>query len=474
MKFSELEDYMASIGVFSLAEFARKLNTTPQAVSNWKSRDQVPNHIALKISNTTNSNDLIEKQKDTPPLLVETYSMSITDVIINISSQLKLIFLILFISNFFTFIHVYFIKQPIYDSWATVLLPDNKKTSSIGGLAGFATQFGVDLPSGVKPDLSSPYLFPELLKSSTFSEKLLLQEFYTKKYNEKLPLLAILNNGIIPEDQLRNATITRILGNLEKMIDLKQDTKTSFSIIKVKTFEPEFSKEMAEVVVSELEKLNKFFKSRTISEKTTFIKNRISSVEADLIISEQRLKAFKEQNRQANSPALELELERLLSEVEIHRGIFLTLKQQLELAKIEEIQESSIFQILDRPELPLGPSNKNVKISLIISTLFGLVFGVLLALIRSFIQTDDLKERRKMRKIKFLFKKKFKELLTDQRLIGTINIILILGSPYFLLHKSQNPTFFGIYSNKMMFLNLFYLVSVLFLSVLFIKNRKTP
>ena len=79
-----------------------------------------------------------------------------------------------------------------------------------------------------------------------------------------------------------------------------------------------------------------------------------------------------------------------------------------------------------------------------------------------------------MRKIKFLFKKKFKELLTDQRLIGTINIILILGSPYFLLHKSQNPTFFGIYSNKMMFLNLFYLVSVLFLSVLFIKNRKTP
>ncbi len=472
MKFSELEDYMASIGVFALAEIARKLNTTPQAVSNWKSRDQVPNHIALKISNTANLNDLIERQKDTPPLLVETYSMSITDVIINISRQLKLIFLILFISNFCTFIHVYFIKQPIYDSWATVLLPE-KKASGLGGLAGFATQLGVEVPSGVKGDLSSPYLFPELLKSRTFSEKLLLQEFHTEKYNRKLPLLAILNNGITPTDQSRNMVITSILGKLEQMIDLKQDVRTSFSIIKVKTFEPKFSKEMAEVVVSELENLNKFFKSRTISEKTIFIKNRISSVEGDLKISEQRLKAFKEQNRQANAPALELELERLVTEVEIHKGIFLTLKQQLELAKIEEIQESSIVQILDRPQLPLGPSNKNIKISLVVSTLFGLVFGVFLALIRSFIQTDDLNERRKMRKIKFLFKKKLKELLSDQRLIGTINIFLILGSPYFLLHKSQNPTFFGIYSNKMMLLNSFYIVSVLFLSILFFKNRKT-
>ena len=38
MKFSEFEELMKTLGVTSLASMARKLNTTPQAVSNWKSQ----------------------------------------------------------------------------------------------------------------------------------------------------------------------------------------------------------------------------------------------------------------------------------------------------------------------------------------------------------------------------------------------------------------------------------------------------
>jgi len=50
MNFSELEQLMSSRGVTSLADIARTLSTTPQAVSNWKSRNQVPHHIVAKIS----------------------------------------------------------------------------------------------------------------------------------------------------------------------------------------------------------------------------------------------------------------------------------------------------------------------------------------------------------------------------------------------------------------------------------------
>ena len=41
---------MASIGVYTLADIARYLNTTPQAVSNWKARDQVPYRIISKLN----------------------------------------------------------------------------------------------------------------------------------------------------------------------------------------------------------------------------------------------------------------------------------------------------------------------------------------------------------------------------------------------------------------------------------------
>ena len=59
------------------------------------------------------------------------------------------------------------------------------------------------------------------------------------------------------------------------------------------------------------------------------------------------------------SPSLQLENERLTREVEIQKGIFITSKQQLELAKIEEIQETSIVQVLDKPQIALSPNNIN-------------------------------------------------------------------------------------------------------------------
>ena len=49
MKFSELENQMNSIGINTYADIARFLNTTPQAVSNWKARDQIPYHVESKL-----------------------------------------------------------------------------------------------------------------------------------------------------------------------------------------------------------------------------------------------------------------------------------------------------------------------------------------------------------------------------------------------------------------------------------------
>ena len=62
-------------------------------------------------------------------------------------------------------------------------------------------------------------------------------------------------------------------------------------------------------------------------------------VEKDLIKSESSLNLLMK-NRQISSPALLLEQERLSRDLDIQKNIFLTLKQQLELAKIEAVQES--------------------------------------------------------------------------------------------------------------------------------------
>ena len=50
MTFKELQELLKNeLGINHLADIARELNVTPQAVSNWKARDRVPYKYIKKI-----------------------------------------------------------------------------------------------------------------------------------------------------------------------------------------------------------------------------------------------------------------------------------------------------------------------------------------------------------------------------------------------------------------------------------------
>jgi len=388
------------------------------------------------------------------------------------AEQLKVIVLTTFISVFLTFTYVQFIKQPLYVSWATVLLPENKM-GNLGGLAGLASQFGVNVPTGASADLSSPSLYPELLRSRRFAEKILDKEFYLGKYGKKLSLLAILTHGDEAPNVGQDRLITSAVNKLnDEILAFDQDPQSTFSAIKVTAEDPIFAKELADVVLAELEALNRYFKSETVSEKNTFIENRIASVEGDLETSEQALKDFNERNRQISSPALQLEQERLERNVEVQKGIYLTLKQQLELAKIEEVQETSVVQILDRPTVAFNPSNKNLVLSVILSFILGGGLGIMIGFIRSYVDSNDMEERKKFRRVKHFFKKKIKDIFLDSRIVGIVSIIMLTGLPLYLGHKSKNPVFFDRYSPVLMIIISVYIITLILSLSLYIYNLR--
>jgi len=393
--------------------------------------------------------------------------ISLSDILLTMAEQLKVIVLISFITVFLTFTYVQFIQQPQYVSWATVLLPSNSG-GNLGGIAGLASQFGVNAPTATSADLSSPSLFPELLRSRTFAEKILDKKFYTKEFGKELSLLAILTYGNDPSEVGKDTLVTQALGPLGQILEFDQDPTSTFSIIKVTTSEPVFAKELAEVVLSELEALNRFYKSQTVNEKTSFIASRIASVENDLKSSETRLKEFNERNRQISSPALQLEQGRFARDVEIQKGVYLTLKQQLELAKIEEVQETSIVQVLDRPQAPLGPINKKTKLSVLLAGILGIGLGIMIGFLRSYLDNKDIEERKKMRRIKHFLKKKIKDLFKDHRIAGIVSGFMLVGLPLFFGTQSSNPVYFGMYSSIHLIINTIYLLVFLFSSVLFI------
>ena len=174
MNFSDFESLMRKNGVNSLAEIARILDTTPQAVSNWKGRDQVPHHILNKVTTFFEHKHL--PQREHPSQLskmnLEDKQISLSDFMLVMAQQLKIILLVPILTIFLSYTYVKFVQKPLYTSSATLLLPSNKK--EIAGIVGLASQFGVNVPNSSSADLSSPTLLPELLMSRTFAEILLI------------------------------------------------------------------------------------------------------------------------------------------------------------------------------------------------------------------------------------------------------------------------------------------------------------
>ena len=136
------------------------------------------------------------------------------------------------------------------------------------------------------------------------------------------------------------------------------------------------------------------------------------------------------------------------------------------------MQESNVVQILDQPQIPLNPSNKNLKITLILSTILGFGLGVFLAIIRTYFNSENQEERKKFRKIKHFIRKKSKDIFYDSKLTGIITVLLIAGLPFYIGHESKNPVFFGMYSQKLFLIIILYILVLLIFSFLFLKSFK--
>ena len=138
MTFIELENIMEARGITALADIARALDTTPQAVSNWKSRDQVPYHIVAKLNNITDYTLPRSNEKSiysTTALKEDTISLS--DILMIVARQIKTIIVISFVTVFLAFLYVQFISKEnlLYISSTKILMSTPSPTSGLGGIA---------------------------------------------------------------------------------------------------------------------------------------------------------------------------------------------------------------------------------------------------------------------------------------------------------------------------------------------------
>jgi uncharacterized protein involved in exopolysaccharide biosynthesis len=342
-----------------------------------------------------------------PPYYYEEDTISLTDIMLTLARQLKIIIITPTILCTLTIIYVLFFAKPVYTSTSKIM-----SSSSGGGMsqaAGLAAQFGIAMPTGQ----SEPkWVYPEIIKSRTLARTVLKQKFDTNEFGPQKSLLQILTYGNDdPEFNLDTLEIMAV-NNFLGMIGISEDIKTAILTLDINAPEPNLAAEINKVLIEELDAHQRKYNKAKTSDTKLFIEERIIDTEKELMAAEEYLKVFMDRNRRIeNSPALQLEQQRLGREVTVLTGVFTTLKQQLETTKIEEVKESDYVVILDAPEIPLRRSKPDKKQMVILAGLLGIGLGVAIGLLRDYFKNRNKEEKEKMNNAKSLFIKNISELI---------------------------------------------------------------
>ncbi len=271
---------------------------------------------------------------------------SLEEIFTLIWRERKRIFVVSLVVGVLTLL-VNFVLLDLYYKASASLLPETDKTK-MGGLSqfsGLAQLAGVGVPGA---EISR--LYPIIVMSETVLRPVIEKQYQTKEFPQPVDLIQYFDL----EKDTREENIDEALRVLKGLMTTTYETKTSTVTITLEMKEPELAAEVLNAVIGELDRFMRLKKITTASEQARWINARLVEVEKELRVAEDSLKTFSERNRRINdSPELLLNQQRLIRDVTVKSTIYVELKKQYELAKIEEIKNITIVNVLDAARAPV-------------------------------------------------------------------------------------------------------------------------
>ena len=368
MTFKDLQEtFKNEFGITKLADIARELNVTPQVVSNWKSKNQMPYKYVKKLNKKVlkkNNSENIRIEKpitliSSGPIQNENDEVDDLNIFHLINRFYVLsrnnIYLIIFIPIVISFLAAFYVTYYVSNKYETEfkIIPTGSNQPSLPqGLAGVAGLSGIG-----QADLKSGRYFPEIINSRKMLEMLLNKRFEVQKVGKhKKTLLSI----ILSDDKdasVQNtdaAKVAKALKKLKNSLKIKTKKAKIITEIYVSSSDPKLSYDLGIELIKTLNEILRKFEQDRIKLKKEFILNRIVEEKTNLEAMEDKLKDFREKNREIiNSPALRLEESRLKREVNVKTQIFITLKKQFEMTQINSLENSSFVHIVDSTGIPI-------------------------------------------------------------------------------------------------------------------------
>ncbi|NLE02538.1 MAG: hypothetical protein GX640_21955 [Fibrobacter sp.] len=250
------------------------------------------------------------------------------------------------------------------------------KTSSKGGgnLNQLAALAGVNIFNSSNTD-PSDYL-DKVIQDKNFIEKLLERKWFFK--NDSLTIENILKIKL--DTTLKNWEYTYFMTKVEKvrkckLISIRKDAKTGLLHLSSVAPDPQLAYDLNVFTLDYISDYIRNSIKTQAKEKRVFIDERIIESKQALEKSEDVLARFRGSNLMTSSPQVMLEEARLLRQVTMNQEIYIQFQKQYELARIEELDNQTLVQVVKGAEVPIErfkPQRKNV---IFLSLILGFMLG---------------------------------------------------------------------------------------------------
>lgn len=277
---------------------------------------------------------------------------------------------------FLTVIVVALLQPRTYSGSASFMPQSRRVPSSLAGLAG---QFGFGLP--IDEPSQSPAFYVDLVKSREILGAVVQSQYSIPSDSGPISatLVEVFRSRGRDEDQKRDAAVKR----LRRLVTVSAVQRTGVVTLSV---EARFAPLAAQVTSRILEEVNRFNlstrQSRAAAERR-FTEQRLQDVRGELRGAEDELQRFLQRNRDyRNSPELVFQQDRLAREVTMKQQLYTTLAQAVEQAKIDEVRDTPVITIIERPEVPVRADSRGLLKKGIVALIVGWIVGVLIALVR--------------------------------------------------------------------------------------------
>ncbi|HUQ48628.1 MAG TPA: hypothetical protein VM053_10340 [Gemmatimonadaceae bacterium] len=273
------------------------------------------------------------------------------------------------------------VVPPVYRSNASFVantsgtskVPAGASSSPIGGLL---SQFGGSL--GGDPS-ESPNFYLQLLDSRELLTRTLESKFpdpRTPNLRDSAKLVDIMR--IRSKEPVRRMELG--VKQLGKSIDGGLDAKTNLVWFSTDAEFPELSSQIANRLMELVSNFNRETRVSRAKSKREFLERRLDSAKTELRQAEENLRFFYEQNRGIlAAPALRAEEQRLKRAVDVSSDLFLNLQGQLEVARIDEINDAALITVIDTAVAPRKSQWPRYGVAIMTGLTVGFLLGLLVA-----------------------------------------------------------------------------------------------